>query len=149
MPALVCRCDKGIQFLSRLLLAWCDVGIRFSIRPFLCQFINICGNPNFDTNVQVHFRRNIKATVMIPGISLHLGITTRAAISIFDLDLYFTVHRLREFAWRDIAFGRILVSFHQWVHLFIHLSVFPSAQFLNCNHQTWCILCSIHCSIIL
>ena len=46
---------------------------------------------------------------MILGISLHLGMTTQTAVSIFDLDLYFTVHRLCKFAWRNIAVCGILV----------------------------------------
>ena len=52
--------------------------------PSICssvhQSVNICINPNFDLNhnVQVHFPRTI-ATVMILGMSLHLGITTQTA----------------------------------------------------------------------
>ena len=42
---------------------------------FVCQSINIFDNPNLDPNVQVYFLRTIKATVMILGLSLHLGIT--------------------------------------------------------------------------
>ena len=58
-----------------------------SIGQHLCQ-------PNFHPNVQVHFPRPIKAKMMILGISLHVGITTQTAVSIFDLDLYFMVQQL-------------------------------------------------------
>ena len=46
---------------------------------------------------------------MIFGISLHLRMITQIAVSIFDLDLYFTVHRHCKFVCCDKAFGRILV----------------------------------------
>ena len=101
----------GRPFLSHLLLAWSDIGIRFSVR----QSVNICINPNFDPNVQVHFPRTIEATVMRLCISLHFGMTTQTAVSTFVLDLYFTVHQLYKCestflpCRRDIAFGRILV----------------------------------------
>ena len=51
-----------VLFLSSLLLAWHDVGIGFSIRwsVFVRQSINICVDPNFDPNVQVHFLKNCK-----------------------------------------------------------------------------------------
>ena len=53
---------------------------------------------------------------MILGISLHLGMTSQTAISMFDLNLYFMVHQLCKFALtslprrRDIVFGGILVQ---------------------------------------
>ena len=92
--------------LSRLLLAWRDIGIRFSVRsfvrssvrPFVLQSVNIWVNANFDLNVQVYHPRTIKATVMILGISLHIRMTTQTALSLFDLDLYCTAHRLCKFA---------------------------------------------------
>ena len=59
---------------------------------FVCQSINICVNPTLNPNVKVQFPKIIKATVMILGISLHLGMTTQTAVSIFDFDLYFIVH---------------------------------------------------------
>ena len=62
-----------------------------SVSPFVHQSINICVNPNFDPNNQVHFSRTIKAAAMILGLSLHLGMTTQTAVSVFDLDLYFMV----------------------------------------------------------
>ena len=80
-----------------------------SFCPFVGQSINICVYPNLDSNVQVHFPRTIKATVMILGISLHLGTTSQTAVSVFDHNLYFMVHRLCKFTWRNIAFGRILI----------------------------------------
>ena len=46
---------------------------------------------------------------MIIGISVHKGMITQTAASVFDSDLYFTVHRLCKFAWRDMEFRRILV----------------------------------------
>lgn len=33
--------------------------------------------------------KNYKATVMITGIGLHLGMTNRTSVSIFDFNLYF------------------------------------------------------------
>ena len=56
---------------------------------------------------------------MILGISLHLGMTTQTAVSICDLDLYFTVHCLCKFEWRDIAFDGILELYQDhniWFH---------------------------------
>ena len=85
----------GLNFLAYAIF----VGLLLA-RPFLhpylfiSQCVNICVNPNLDLNVQVHFPRTVKATVMIVGISLLLGMTTQTAVSIFDLDLYFMVHRL-------------------------------------------------------
>ena len=105
--------ELQLVLLSRLLLAWHDIGIQFSIRLSVC--LSICqhlSHPNFDLNVQVHFPKTIKATVMILGISLHLGMT---AVFIFDLDLYFMVHQLCKFVStslphrRNIAFSGILV----------------------------------------
>ena len=106
-------------FLSCPPLAWCNIGIRFSIHPSLCPFvhqsINFCVNSNFDPNVQVYFPRTIKATVMMLGISLHLGMTTHTAVSIFDLDLHFTVHQLCKFVWHDIVFGRNHALFNLYI----------------------------------
>ena len=79
---------KCCLILSCLLLAWWDIGIQFSVRLSVRQSINICVNRNFDPNVQVHFPRAIKATVMILGISLHIGMSTQTAVSIFDPHLY-------------------------------------------------------------
>ena len=36
--------------------------------------------------------------MIILGISMHLGMTTQTAVSIFDLDLNFTVHQLYKLA---------------------------------------------------
>ena len=60
--------------------------------PFVRQSVNICVNLNFDPNVQ--FPRTIEATMMILGISLHLGMTTHTTVPIFDIYLYFTDQRL-------------------------------------------------------
>ena len=98
-------------FLLCLLLAWRDIGTWFSILLSVCSSVNICVKPSFDPYVQDHFLRTIKASVMMLGISLHLGITTQTAVSIFELNLYFTVHRICKFAWRNIAFNGILVTF--------------------------------------
>ena len=58
---------------------------------------------------------------MILGISLHFRMTTQTGVSIFDLDLYFTVHQLCKFAWRNIAFGRILVLFlHENIYMYMY-----------------------------
>ena len=65
--------------------------------PTSHPFVNICIHPNFDPNIQVHLPRTIKATVMILGMSLHLGMTNQTAVSIFDRSLYFIVHRLYKF----------------------------------------------------
>ena len=62
------------------------------LRSFVHQSVNVCVNPNFDPDIQGHFPRTIKATVMILGIILHLGMTTHTVVSKFDLDLYFTVY---------------------------------------------------------
>ena len=68
-------------------------------------------------------QRTIKATVMIIGVSLHLGMTTQTAVYIFDPGLYFMVHWLWKFesilaelfkillpCRRGIAFSGILVG---------------------------------------
>ena len=55
------------KYLWCLLLAWPDPVFH----SFVHQSVNICVNPYFDPNVQVHFPRTIKASVMILGISLH------------------------------------------------------------------------------
>ena len=56
--------------------------------------LDICVIPSFDPNVQVHFSITTKATVMILGKGLHSGMKTQIAVFIFDLYLYFMVHRL-------------------------------------------------------
>ena len=87
----------------------CDFpSIHRSVHPSVGQSVSTCINPNFDPNVQDDFPRTIKATVIIIGISLHLGMTTQTAVSIFDLNLYFTIHRLCKFVLRNTAFIRIL-----------------------------------------
>ena len=81
---------------------------------------------------------------MILGINLHLEMTTQTAVSIFDRNLYFTVHRLCKFAWQDIAFSGICVFSNdcQWsniplqiteIHLGIILimSLLTSVQIIN------------------
>ena len=73
---------------------WRVTGIWFSVHLSVRQSVNICVNPIFNLNVRVHFPRTIKATMMILGINLHLGIATQTAVSIFDLDLYIMVHQL-------------------------------------------------------
>ena len=60
-----CRTYCWNRFLSRLLFAWRDIGIRFSVLSSVHSY-RICVNPH----VQVHFPRTIRATVMIIGISL-------------------------------------------------------------------------------
>ena len=52
----------------------------------------ICDGAPTCSSVQVYFPRTIKATVMILGICLHLGMTPQTTVSIFDLDLHFIVH---------------------------------------------------------
>ena len=102
-----------------------DPVVRLFVHVFVSQSVNICVNPYFDPNVQVHFPRTIKVTVMILGISLHLLMTSQTAVSIFDLDLYFMVPGLCKFfrispcqtepfeillpCRCDLAFGGILV----------------------------------------
>ena len=90
-----------LPFLSHLLLAWRNIGIWFSVCPsihmFTHQSFNICVNPSFNPNFQVHFPRTLKATVMKLGISLHLRMTAQTTVSIFDLDLYFTVRQFCKF----------------------------------------------------
>ena len=83
-----------------------------SVYPFVCQSISICVNPNLDSTVQVHFPRTVKTKMMILGISLHSGMTTQTAVSIFDLDLYFMAHRFCQFAWRNIALKEYVVGTH-------------------------------------
>ena len=61
-------------------------------------------------NLTLYFPRTIKATVMILCISLHLGMTTKTAVSIFNLNIYFMVHRLCKFAWCN----RLLWSSCSW-----------------------------------
>ena len=72
--------------------------------PFVLQSVNIYVNLNFDPYVQLHFPRTIKATVKILVISLHLGMTTQTAVSIFHLHLHFMVPGRH-----GIAFSGILV----------------------------------------
>ena len=71
--SLCCSRNKSLLFLSHLLLAWRNIGTRFSICWFVHQCVNICVNPNFNPNIHVYFPRTFKATVMILGISLLLG----------------------------------------------------------------------------
>ena len=85
--------------------------------------------------MSVYFSRTTRARVLILGMSLHLGMTTHIWVSIFDLDLYFTVHRLRYFYvdpdvtvyfWRTTR-ARVLIlgtslhlgmTIHMWVSMF-------------------------------
>ena len=46
------------------------------------------------------------AIVMVIGVNRD----DNSAVAMFDLDLYFMVHRLCKFVWHNIAFGGILVS---------------------------------------
>ena len=87
-----------------------DPVFGMSICSSICSSVYFCIIPNFDHSVQVNFLRTIKATVMILGISLHLGMTTQAAVAICDLNLFFTFHQLCKFAWHNIAFRIILVN---------------------------------------
>ena len=88
-------------FFKQVTLMFVFVAPAFSMEqyrdPTLRPFVNICIHPNFDPNIQVHLPRTIKATVMILGMSLHLGMTNQTAVSIFDRSLYFIVRRLYKF----------------------------------------------------
>ena len=88
---------------------------------------------------------------MILRISLHSGMTTQTAVSLFDLDLYFTGHQLCKFAWCDIASGRILVLFIDqfFFYFFFVLTRITSAlyvfvQVIQIYHFDFCFiwLCS-------
>ena len=116
----------------------------------------ICVIPSFDPNVQVHFSSTTKATVTILGIGLHSGMKTQIAVLIFDLYLYFMVHRLCKCI--DLTFKILLprrhnIAFNWWnscyyIYLCIHLPVFFTVRataFKQKEHSYTCnvLLCAL------
>lgn len=127
----------GQFLLSRLLLAWRDIGVRISVRLFI--------RPSTFASI-LTFSRTTWARVMILGTNFHLGMTTYIWVSRFDLDLYFTVHWLGDFCvnprvnpnvqvhFSRTTWARVLIlgtNFHLRMSTYIWVSRFDRTTFIG------------------